>query len=94
LLGNVLILGTARPLAVLHKFSPNDAVWRRSLRRSFSTHGKQQAHPTDMQAQLGHSNIRTTLNIYTQTLDAEVLHMANEVTNRLLQLGKESGAIQ
>jgi integrase len=49
-----------------------------------------------MQAQLGHSDIRTTLNIYTQTLDAEVLHMANEVTNRLLQLGKEaeSGSIQ
>jgi integrase len=66
------------------------------LRRSFSTHGKQEAHPTEMQAQLGHSDIRTTLNIYTQTLDAEVLHMANEVTNRLLQLGKEaeSGSIQ
>jgi len=66
------------------------------LRRSFSTHGKMEAHPTEMQAQLGHSDIRTTLNIYTQTLDAEVLHMANEVTNRLLQLGKEAepGSIQ
>jgi integrase len=63
---------------------------------SFSTHGKQEAHPTEMQAQLGHSDIRTTLNIYTQTLGAEVLHMANEVTNRLLQLGKEAepGSIQ
>ena len=49
-----------------------------------------------MQVQLGHSDIRTTLNIYTQTLDVEVLHMANEVTNRLLQLGKEAepGSIQ
>jgi len=66
------------------------------LRRSFSTRGKREAHPTEMQAQLGHSDIRTTLNIYTQTLDAEVLHMANEVTNRLLQLRKEAepGSIQ
>lgn len=66
------------------------------LRRSFSTHGKKEAHPTEMQAQLGHSDIRTTLNIYTQTLDPEVLKMANEVTNRLLQLGEESdpGSIQ
>jgi hypothetical protein len=66
------------------------------LRRSFFTHGKQEAHPTEMQAQLGHSDIRTTLNIYTQTLDGEVLHMANEVTNRLLRLGKEAepGSIQ
>ena len=47
-----------------------------------------------MQAQLGHSDIRTTLNIYTQTLDPEVIHMANEVTNRLLQLGKELGQAQ
>jgi integrase len=30
------------------------------LRRSFSTHGKKEAHPTEMQAQLGHSDIRTT----------------------------------
>jgi integrase len=44
----------------------------------------------------GHSDIRSTLKIYTQTLDAEVLHMANDMTNRLLQLGKEaeSGSIQ
>ena len=43
-----------------------------------------------MQAQLGHSDIRTTLNIYTQTLDPEVLIMANQVTNRLPQLADES----
>ena len=66
------------------------------LRRSFSTHGKREAHPTGMQAQLGHSDIRTTLNVYTQTLDPEVLSMANQVTNRLLQLADESdsGSIQ
>ena len=66
------------------------------LRRSFSTHGKREAHPTEMQAQLGHSDIRTTLNVYTQTLDPEVLSMANQVTNRLLQLADESdsGSIQ
>ena len=66
------------------------------LRRSFSTHGKREAHPTEMQAQPGHSDIRTTLNVYTQTLDPEVLSMANQVTNRLLQLAdeSESGSIQ
>jgi integrase len=42
------------------------------LRRSFSTHGKKEAHPTEMQAQLGHSDIRTTLDIYTQITDPEV----------------------
>jgi len=36
------------------------------LRRSFSTHGKKEAHPTEMRAQLGHSDIRTTLDIYTR----------------------------
>ena len=41
------------------------------LRRSFSTHGKKKAHPTEMQAQLGHSDVRTTLNIYTQTVGPE-----------------------
>jgi integrase len=60
------------------------------LRRSFSTHGKQEAHPTEMQAQLGHSDIRTTLNTYTQTLDAEGLHMANEVTKSLASTRKGS----
>ena len=62
------------------------------LRRSFSTHGKQEAHPTEMQAQLGHSDIRTTLDIYTRTLDSEVLKMVNEVTNRILGLSKESSS--
>jgi integrase len=60
------------------------------LRRSFSTHGKQEAHPTEMQAQLGHSDVRTTLNIYTQMLAPEVLKMANQVTNRLLRLEEDS----
>ncbi len=66
------------------------------LRRSFSTHGKKEAHPTEMQAQLGHSDIRTTLDIYTRTLDPEVLTMANQVTNRILELGedREPGSIQ
>jgi integrase len=66
------------------------------LRRSFSTYGKKEAHPTEMQAQLGHSDIRTTLDIYTRTLDPEVLKMANQVTNRLLEMGEdsESGSIQ
>lgn len=54
------------------------------LRRSFSTHGKQQAHPTQMQAQLGHSDVRTTLDVYTQTLSREVINMVDDVANRLL----------
>lgn len=62
------------------------------LRRSFSTHGKQDAHPTEMQAQLGHSDIRTTLEIYTRTLHPEVLRMANGVAERILGQGKHSTA--
>jgi len=66
------------------------------LRRSFSTHGKKEAHPTEMQAQLGHSDIRTTLDIYTQISDPEVARMVNQVTNRILGLGEEgeSGSVQ
>ncbi len=60
------------------------------LRRSFSIHGKKEAHPTEMQAQLGHSDVRTTLNIYTQTVGPEVIQMVNEVTNRILGL-KQNG---
>lgn len=59
------------------------------LRSSFSTHGKKDAHPTEMQAQLGHSDIRTTLDIYTQIADPEVARMVNEVTNRILGLAEE-----
>ena len=66
------------------------------LRRSFSTHGKKEAHPTEMQAQLGHSDIRTTLDIYTQISDPEVARMVNQVTNRILGLGEEveQGSVQ
>ena len=66
------------------------------LRRSFSTHGKKEAHPTEMQAQLGHSDIRTTLDIYTQITDPEVARMVNQVTNRILGLGDqaEPGSVQ
>lgn len=66
------------------------------LRRSFSTHGKHEAHPTEMQAQLGHSDIRTTLDIYTQIADPEVARMVNQVTNRILGFGEdvEPGSVQ
>ena len=67
------------------------------LRRSFSTHGnKKEAHPTEMQAQLGHSDIRTTLDIYTQITDPEVARMVNQVPNRILSLDgeAESGSVQ
>jgi hypothetical protein len=49
-----------------------------------------------MQAQLGHSDIRTTLDIYTQIADLEVARMVNHVTNRILGLGEEaeSGSVQ
>jgi len=60
------------------------------LRRSFSTHGKREAHPTEMQAQLGHSDVRTTLKLYNQTVGPEVVQMVNEVTNRILDL-KQNG---
>jgi integrase len=66
------------------------------LRRSFSTHGKKEAHPTEMQAQLLHSDIRTTLDIYTQISDPEVARMVNQVTNRILGLDGEvePGSVQ
>jgi integrase len=49
-----------------------------------------------MQAQLGHSEIRTTLDIYTQIADPEVARMVNQVTNRMLGLGEEvePGSVQ
>src|SRR6266699_633025 len=66
------------------------------LRRSFSTHGKKEAHPTEMQAQRGHSDILTTLDIYTLTTDREVARMVNQVTNRILALDGdvEPGSVQ
>ncbi len=59
------------------------------LRRSFSTHGTKEAHPTEMQAQLGHSDPRMTLNTYTRTLGPEVIQMVNQVTNRILGLAEK-----
>jgi hypothetical protein len=43
----------------------------------------------------GHSDVRTTLNIYTQTVGPEVIQKVNEVTNRILGLGEkgEPGSI-
>jgi integrase len=67
-----------------------------SFRKSFSNHGEKEANPTEMQAQLGHSDIRTTLDIYTQITDPEVVRMVNQVTNRILGLAEEvePGSIQ
>ena len=64
-------------------FNPSFQV----LRRSFSTHGKTDGHPTDMQAQLGHTDPRTTLEIYTRTLGPEVFATANQVAHRILSIG-------
>ena len=49
-----------------------------------------------MQAQLGPSDIRTTLGIYTQITDPEVARMVNQVTNRILGLDGEvePGSVQ
>jgi len=41
-------------------------------RRRFSTHGKKEAHPTEMQVQVGHSDNRSTVDTYTQIRDLEV----------------------
>ena len=43
-----------------------------------------------MQAQLGHRDIRTTLDIYTQITDPEVARKVNQVTNRILGLDGEA----
>jgi hypothetical protein len=59
-------------------------------------HAKE-ARPTEMQAQLGHSDIRTTLDIiYTQITDPDVARMVNQVTNRILGLDGEvePGSVQ
>ena len=52
--------------------------------------------PSCWRAQLGHSDIRTTLDIYTQITDPEVARMVNQVTNRILGLGEEGepGSVQ
>jgi len=42
-----------------------------------------------MQAQLGRSDIRTALDIYTQITDPEVSRMVNQVINRILGLDEE-----
>ena len=57
---------------------------------------RKKAHPTEMQAQLGHSDIRTTLDIYTQIADPEIARMVNQVTNRILGLAEEvePGSVQ
>jgi integrase len=68
-------------------FHPSSQV----LRPSFSTHGKADSHPTDMQAQLGHSDARTTLEIYTRTLGPEVFSMVNQGANRILKANSDSG---
>jgi hypothetical protein len=44
-----------------------------------------------MQAQLGHSDIRTTLDFYTQITDPEVARMVNQVTNCILGWGGWAG---
>jgi integrase len=66
------------------------------LRRSFSTHGKKEAHPTEMHVQLGHSDIRSSLDIYTQIRDPEVARMMNQITNCILGLAEElePGSVQ
>jgi len=42
-----------------------------------------------MQAQLGRSDIRTALDIYTQITDPGVSRMVNQVINRILGLDEE-----
>jgi integrase len=66
------------------------------LRRSFSTHGKKEAHPTETQALLGHSDIRTTFGHLHPDYRPEVARRVNQVTNGILGLGEEAepGSVQ
>src|SRR5258708_14419426 len=57
------------------------------LRTSFSTHGKKEAHPTEMQAQLGHSDIRPPRHIYTHITYPQQAVTANQCTHRIVALG-------
>jgi integrase len=63
-------------------FHPNFQV----LRRSFATHGQKQGKPKDLQAQLGHSSILTTFDIYAQTVDPDVEKLVNATANNILGL--------
>jgi hypothetical protein len=55
--------------------------------------GKKEAHPTEMQVQLGHTDIRTTLD---PDYRPGVARMVNQVTNCILGLGQEvePGSVQ
>jgi hypothetical protein len=66
------------------------------LRRNPSALGKKEAHSTEMHVQLGHSDIRSSLDIYTQVRDPEVARMMKQVTNCILGLAEEvePGSVQ
>jgi hypothetical protein len=75
-----------------HLFAIVNTAWRGRLQRkkikrkntSFSTHGDKEAPPTELHGQLGHSDIRTTLDICTQIANPEIARMVNQVTNGIL----------
>lgn len=73
-------------------FIPRSRVLGEQLLRA----GQERSPPDRDAAQLGHSDIGTTLDIYTQITDPEVARMVNRVTNRILGLGEkvDSGSIQ
>lgn len=58
------------------------------LRRTFATNAQGHGNPKDVQSHLRHSNITTTLGIYTQPVSSSVRRLVNDVTDAVLK--KES----
>lgn len=56
------------------------------LRRTFATNAQSFGNPKDVQAHLRHSDISTTLGIYTQPVSASVRKLVNDVTDGVLKI--------
>jgi integrase len=54
------------------------------LRRTFATNAQGFGNPKDVQAHLRHSDIGTTLNVYTQEVAESVRKLVNDVTNDVM----------
>lgn len=54
------------------------------LRRTFATNAQGMGNPKDVQAHLRHSDIGTTLGVYTQAIPESVRKLVNDVTNDVM----------
>ena len=54
------------------------------LRRTFATNAQGYGNPKDVQAHLRHTDIATTLDVYTQTVPESVRKLVNAVTQDVM----------